>query len=419
MIDASKRNSYDHAIRSMRQIGHNDTVIPMTGYFKYYKCLEGSGFCRFNALDWLSTDNCFLNDDNRLARRIAFLREDAGLACYEQLGDAVDVARSVMIDIYEQYGNPDDSHDVVPTGTVRDFSNHFARTERAKSVVRLAFDVSTASDRMLIGELNEVDRLAVQMIWKFCDPYMRLLPFRLDWSCIDRQYSLFQEVFTEETHDTVVRLAANYYRADSLFKMVISPRQYSCLQLASNQDGFKVIEHLVSVLNNLGDMFSLPIEAIKSQRAIALEKGCREIKKRLLDADKELERLIFKQFSGEELEWEFRRFIGTTYYKYLMAKEATRVHIECNDESDLAYIRNWLEVQGNSNVAIAMAIMDGALGLYKGPKTLMKVLEWLSDGCPDETRQMGDVVLYCRWPVQYLVSKGRLMLMKTIWGVEF
>lgn len=393
-------------LRIMKWLRHNGTMIPVRNYFQYYRDLESSGFCHLEDLEWLS------DGDNCLEKRRAFIKGVAGLVS----DDAYDAVKAVMTDVYSQYGRYDDGHSVVRPSVMEVFVNYFARTERAKSVVRLAFDVSTAADRMLIGELNEVDRLAVQIIWRFCDPYMRLLPFRLDWSCIDRQYDLFQMVFAEETCDIVMRLVANYYR-DGLFKMAISPRQYSCLRLAPNQSGFKVIDHLLSVLNNLGDLFKLPIDAIKSQRAIALEKGCREIKKRLLDADKELERLIFKQFSGEELEWEFRRFIGTTYYKYLMAREAT--HIKCNCESNLAYMCNWLGVQGNCDIAIAMAIMDGAMGLYKGPKTLMKVLEWLSEGCPDETRQMGDVVLYCRWPVQYLVSKGRLVLMKTIWGVEF
>lgn len=394
-------------LRIMKWLRHNGTMIPVRNYFQYYRDLESSGFCHLEDLEWLS------DGDNCLEKRRAFIKGVAGLVS----GDAYDAVKAVMTDVYSQYGRYDDGHNVVRPSVMEVFVNYYARTERAKSVVRLAFDVSTAADRMLIGELNEVDRLAVQIIWRFCDPYMRLLPFRLDWNCIDRQYDLFQMVFAEEACDTIMRLVANYYRADSLFKMVISPRQYSRLRLASNQSGFKVIDHLLSVLNNLGDLFKLPIEAIKSQRAIALEKGCREIKKRLLDADKELERLVFKQFSGEELEWEFRRFIGTTYYKYLMAREAT--HIKCNRESNLAYMCNWLGVQGNCDIAIAMAIMDGAMGLYKGPKTLMKVLEWLSDGCPDETRQVGDVILYCRWPVQYLVSKGRLRLMKTIWGVEF
>lgn len=394
-------------LRIMKWLRHNGTMIPVSSYFQYYKDLESSGFCHLEVLEWLS------DGDNCLEKRRAFINGEAGLAS----DDAYDAVKAVMTDVYSQYGRYDDECNVVRPGVMKVFVNYFARTERAKSVVRLAFDVSTAADRMLIGELNEVDRLAVQIIWRFCDPYMRLLPFRLDWSCIDRQYDLFQMVFAEETCDTIMRLVANYYRAGSLFKMAISPRQYSCLRLAPNQSGFKVIDHLLSVLNNLGDLFKLPIDAIKSQRAIALENGCREIKKRLLDADKELERLVFKQFSGEELEWEFRRFIGTTYYKYLMAREATR--IKCNRESSLAYMCNWLGMQGNCDIAIAMAIMDGAMGLYKGPKTLMKVIEWLSDGCPDKTRQIGDVVLYCRWPVQYLVSKGRLMLMKTIWGVEF
>ena len=404
----SNGNVFYRAIRNMERMGHNNMTIPRTAFFYNCSKLWDLGFSRFGALEWLSEDG------ECLARRRSFLEEEEGLACNKMLDNAADVARAVMSDVYNQYDNPDDSHDVVPTGTVRDFANHFARTERAKSVVRLAFDVSTAADRMLIGELNEIDRLAVQMIWRFCDPYMRVLPFRLDWHRIDIQYDLFRNVFCcEDWHLS----AANYYRSSELIKMTTSPRNYRLMGLSPNHSGFKIVDHMVSVLNSLDEMFKTPVgECVQSQRDIALSRGCDKVEKFVLDADRKLERLIFGQFSDREQANGLKLFVQNVYTPWLMAKEAKSLNLKSEYGRDLACMRSWLGKQ--NNIAIAMAIMDGALGLYQGPKALIKIVKWLAEGySKDDLLQIG-VARPSVWPVEFLVSKGKLLLMKEIWRIE-
>ena len=50
-----------------------------------------------------------------------------------------------------------------------------------------------------------------------------------------------------------------------------------------------------------------------------------------------------------------------------------------------------------------MAVMNGTLGLYQGPKTLMKVIGWLAEGySEDDLLQIG-VARPSVWPVEYLV----------------
>ena len=404
----SNGNVFYRAIRNMERMGHNNMTIPRTAFFYNCSKLWDLGFSRFGALEWLSEDG------ECLARRRSFLEEEEGLACNKMLDNAADVARAVMSDVYNQYDNPDDSHDVVPTGTVRDFANHFARTERAKSVVRLAFDVSTAADRMLIGELNEIDRLAVQMIWRFCDPYMRVLPFRLDWDRIDIQYDLFRNVFCcEDWHLS----AANYYRSSELIKMTTSPRNYRLMGLSPNHSGLKIVDHMVSVLNSLDEMFKTPVgECVQSQRDIALSRGCDKVEKFVLDADRKLERLIFGQFSDREQANGLKLFVQNVYTPWLMAKEAKSLNLKSEYGRDLACMRSWLGKQ--NNIAIAMAIMDGALGLYQGPKALIKIVKWLAEGySKDDLLQIG-VARPSVWPVEFLVSKGKLLLMKEIWRIE-
>lgn len=404
----SNGNVFYRAIRNMERMGHNNMTIPRTAFFYNCSKLWDLGFSRFGALEWLSEDGACL------ARRRSFFEMEKGLACNEMLGDAADVARAVMSDVYNQYDSPDGSHDVVSVGTVRGFANHFARTERAKSVVRLAFDVSVAADRVLIGELNEIDRLAVQMIWRFCDPYMRVLPFRLDWNRIDSQYSLFCNVFCHEDW----RLpAANYYRAAELLKMTMSPQSYRLMGLSPNHSGFKIVDHMVSVLNSLDEMFKVPVgECVQSQRDIALSRGCDKVEKFVLDADKKLEWLIFGQLSDREQANGLKLFVQNVYTPWLMAKEAKSLNLKSEYGVGLASMRSWLGKQ--NNIAIAMAIMDGALGLYQGPKTLMKVIGWLAEGYSEDDRLQIGVARPSVWPVEFLISKGKLLLMKEIWRIE-
>lgn len=402
-------NVFYQAIRNMERMSHNNVTIPRTNFFHNCTRLWDSGFSRFGALEWLSEGGECL-----AARRRSFLERKEGLACNDMLGDAADVARAVMADVYEQCDSPDDGHDVVPMGTVRDFVNHFARTERAKSVVRLAFDVSTAADRMLIGELNEIDRLAVQMIWRFCDPYMRVLPFRLDWDRIGSQYELFDNVFYYE--DWYLP-AANYYKAAELLKMTTSPQSYCLMGLSPNHSGFKIVDHMVSVLNSLDEMFKAPVgECVQSQRDIALSRGCDKVMKFVLDADRKLEGLIFNQFSDRGRALGLKLFVQNEYAPWLMAKEAKFLNLKPEYDRNLVCMHSWLGKQ--TNIAIAMAVMNGALGLYQGPKTLMKVIGWLAEGySEDDLLQIG-VARPSVWPVEYLVCKGKLLLMKEIWRIE-
>ena len=79
-------------------------------------------------------------------------------------------------------------------------------------------------------------------------------------------------------------------------------------------------------------------------------------------------------------------------------------------------MRSWLSKQ--NNIAIAMAIMDGALGLYQGPKALVNVVKWFAESYSrDDLLQIG-VARPSVWPVEFLVSKGKLLLMKEIWRIE-